>query len=278
MAGLIPDPTTASLTATLQRARKVKRMSQLELSLRMGVSQRHVSFVESGRARPSRELLMSWLAELEAPLVLRNAAMLQAGFAPAYSEAALDDPVLMQAHDALVHLLETHDPMPALVIDANWRVVLLNKGAQWLTLTLVPRFSQTLGTGPISLLDMLNHPEGLLSVMVNAQEAGSVFLAELRDDAVLNPNLAPQVELFGARLRERLGAKQLASVWPRGSTPMLTLRFASPFGELAFFRMFSTFGSPQDITLSSLRVEHMFAADEHTKAVLRMHVLDANLK
>lgn len=253
-------------------------MSQLELSLRMGVSQRHVSFVESGRARPSRELLMSWLAELEAPLVLRNAAMLQAGFAPAYSEAALDDPVLMQAHDALVHLLETHDPMPALVIDANWRVVLLNKGAQWLTLTLVPRFSQTLGTGPISLLDMLNHPEGLLSVMVNAQEAGSVFLAELRDDAVLNPNLAPQVELFGARLRERLGAKQLASVWPRGSTPMLTLRFASPFGELAFFRMFSTFGSPQDITLSSLRVEHMFAADEHTKAVLRMHVLDANLK
>jgi transcriptional regulator with XRE-family HTH domain len=278
MAGLIPDLTTASLTATLQRARKVKRMSQLELSLRMGVSQRHVSFVESGRARPSRELLMSWLAELEAPLVLRNAAMLQAGFAPAYSEAALDDPVLMQAHDALVHLLETHDPMPALVIDANWRVVLLNKGAQWLTLTLVPRFSQTLGTGPISLLDMLNHPEGLLSVMVNAEEAGSVFLAELRDDAVLNPNLAPQVELFGARLRERLGAKQLASVWPRGSTPMLTLRFASPFGELAFFRMFSTFGSPQDITLSSLRVEHMFAADEHTKAVLRMHVLNADLK
>jgi transcriptional regulator with XRE-family HTH domain len=277
MAGLVPDLTSTSLTTTLQQARKVKRISQLELSLRMGVSQRHVSFVESGRAKPSRELLMSWLAELEAPLVLRNAAMLQAGFAPAYSEAALDDPVLMQAHNALVHLLETHDPMPALVIDANWRVVLLNKGAQWLTLTLVPGLGETLGTGPISLLDMLIHPEGLLSVLVNVEEAGSVFLAELRDDAVLNPKLAPQVELFAARLRERLGAKQLARVWPRGSTPMLTLRFASPFGELAFFRMFSTFGSPQDITLSSLRVEHMFAADEHTKAVLREQVLNASL-
>jgi transcriptional regulator with XRE-family HTH domain len=276
-AGLVPDATNASLTATLQQARKVKRISQLELSLRMGVSQRHVSFVESGRAKPSRDLLISWLAQLEAPLVMRNAAMLQAGFAPAYSEAALDDPALTQARDALVHLLETHDPMPALVIDADWRVVLMNKGAQWLTLTLVPRLIQILGSGPISLLDMLNHPEGLLPVLLNAQEAGSVFLAELRDDAVLNPKLAPQVELFAGRLRKRLGAKQLASVWPRGSTPMLTLRFASPFGELAFFRMFSTFGSPQDITLSSLRVEHMFAADEHTKLVLREQVLNACL-
>lgn len=145
------------LPDTLQRARRARRVSQLELSLRLGVSQRHVSFVESGRARPSRDLLTRWLGELDAPLALRNAALLQAGFAPAYRATTLDDPEPPSAH------------------------------------------------------------------------------------------LGPQA-------------------------PVLTLRFATPFGNLAFFRMFTTFGTPQDITLASLRVEHMFAADEATEAVVRAQV------
>ncbi len=99
------------LPTTLRQARKARRLSQLELSLRMGVSQRHVSFVESGRAKPSRALLMSWLQELDAPLVVRNAAMLQAGYAPAYSADPLGGPSLAQANEALVRLLRAHDPM-----------------------------------------------------------------------------------------------------------------------------------------------------------------------
>ena len=111
---------THTLPITLQQARKARRLSQLELSLRVGVSQRHVSFVESGRAKPSRNLLMAWLQELDAPLALCNAAMLQAGYAPAFSAATLTDPLLAQANDALVQLLHAHDPMPAFVLDALW--------------------------------------------------------------------------------------------------------------------------------------------------------------
>lgn len=102
---------THTLPITLQQARKARRLSQLELSMRVSVSQRHISFVESGRAKPSRELLMSWLHELDAPLVVRNAAMLQASYAPEYSAAKLNDPVLARANDALIQLITSHSPL-----------------------------------------------------------------------------------------------------------------------------------------------------------------------
>ena len=136
------DPTTTSppesLQTTLQTARKSRRLSQLELALRMGVSQRHVSFVESGRAQPSRELLLSWLHELQAPLALRNVALQQAGFAPVYRGSELADAVLAPVRDALAQLLQAHDPMPAMVMDAAWNVLHMNRGAQWLATTLMP--------------------------------------------------------------------------------------------------------------------------------------------
>jgi hypothetical protein len=93
------------------------------------------------------------------------------------------------------------------------------------------------------------------------------MLAHLRDDASVVPELLPRVEQFAAQIQQRLGKKLLAQ-WPRQMAPVLTTRFATAHGELAFFSMFSTFGTPQDITLTSLRVEHIFAADAHTRAVL----------
>lgn len=263
---------THTLPATLQQARKARRLSQLELSMRVGVSQRHVSFVESGRARPSRGLLMTWLRELEAPLAVRNAAMLQAGYAPAYSAASLDDPSLAHANSALLQLLKTHEPMPALVIGPHWDLLHLNCGARWLAGTLMPSVTDLIANHPLNMLDMLIHPEGFTKLLVNLDEAGPVFLSELRDDVAVHPQLAPKVEMFAQLLRDRLGGHALHAPGPSVATPMLVLRFATPFGELAFFRMFSTFGSPQDITLSSLRVEHMFAANETTKNVLREQV------
>lgn len=119
------DGTSHNLPETLQRTRQARRVSQLELSLRLGVSQRHVSFVENGRARPSRDLLTRWLGELDAPLALRNAALLQAGFAPAFRASTLEDPDLAQARAALRQLLNAHDPMPALVLDAQWNLLQL---------------------------------------------------------------------------------------------------------------------------------------------------------
>ncbi len=255
--------------------------------MRVGVSQRHISFVESGRAKPSRTLLMGWLQELHAPLAVRNAAMLQAGYAPAFSAAALTDPLLAQANDALVQLLQTHDPLPAFVLDALWNVLHFNQGGLWLATTLMPGLAQGVAervadnvaggvtgaaTPSLNMLDMLAHPQGFTQNMVNLHEVGPVLLAHLRDDASVQPALAPKVEAFAALLRDRLGAQHLHSGWPYQTAPLLTARFATPHGELAFFSMFSTFGTPQDITLASLRVEHMFAADAATRAVLAQQV------
>ena len=162
------DPTTTSppesLQNTLQTARKSKRLSQLELALRMGVSQRHVSFVESGRAQPSRELLLSWLHELQAPLALRNVALQQAGFAPVYRGSELADAVLAPVRDALAQLLQAHDPMP------------------WMA---------DLPPGqPINMIDAMLHPEGMTKPITNLEEVAPALLAHLRDDASVVPDMS----------------------------------------------------------------------------------------
>jgi transcriptional regulator with XRE-family HTH domain len=258
----------ATLPNTLQQVRKARRLSQLELSMRVGVSQRHVSFVESGRAKPSRTLLMAWLQELDAPLPLRNAAMLQAGYAPAYSTAALSDPALAQANDALVQLLNAHDPMPAFVLDADWNVLHMNRGARWFAATLMPSVAMLPKDAPVNMLDLLILPDGATKSITNLHEIASTLLSHLRQDANARPMLAPKVEAFAALLHDRLGDKSLLPATIQPATPVLTTRFDTAYGELTFFSMFTTFGTPQDITLASLRVEHMFAADAATRAVL----------
>jgi transcriptional regulator with XRE-family HTH domain len=261
-----------SLRDTLQTARKFRRLSQLELALRIGVSQRHVSFVESGRAQPSRELLLAWLHELQAPLALRNVALQQAGFAPVYRGRELDDSVLAPAREALGRLLAAHEPMPAMVMDAAWNVLQMNRGAQWMAVTLMPWMAELPPGQPINLLDAMLHPEGMTRHMINLEEVGPAMLAHMRDDASVVPELLPRVQQLAAQMQQRLGKKPLAQ-WPRQMTPALTTRFATVHGELAFFSMFSTFGTPQDITLASLRVEHVFAADEATRRVLIANVV-----
>ncbi len=265
------EANSPSLRETLQTARKLQRISQLELALRMGVSQRHVSFVESGRAQPSRELLLAWLHELQAPLALRNVALQQAGFAPVYRGSELGDAVLAPVREALSRLLAAHDPLPAMVMDAAWNVLQMNRGAQWMATALMPWIAHLPPGTPINLLDAMLHPEGMTRQMTNLEEVAPAMLAHLRDDASVVPELLPRVEQLAAQIQKRLGKKPLAP-WPRQMAPVLTTRFATEYGELAFFSMFSTFGTPQDITLASLRVEHVFAADEATREVVLAHV------
>ena len=115
------------------------------------------------------------------------------------------------------------------------------------------------------------HPEGLLCNVSNLAAVAPALLAHLRDDAMVLPELAPRVEQLAAKLQHRLGKKPLGQ-WPRQMVPVLTTRFATAYGKLAFFSMFSTFGTPQDITLASLRVEHLFAAEALTQAVMSKQV------
>jgi transcriptional regulator with XRE-family HTH domain len=267
-----PRPLQA-LTITLQKARKASRLSQLELSLRMGISQRHISFVESGRSKPSRALLLAWLQVLEAPLTVRNAALLQAGFAPAYSAALLSSHDLAQANEALSALLNAHDPMPALVIDAHWNLVRSNQGASWLMKSIMPWITTDLLKQPINMLDSLANPDGLAKTISNFHEIGPILLARLRDEATVVPELKPKVEAFALLVKQKLSndaSKPIVSSENNSiSSPMMTTRFNTSHGELSFFTMFTTFGTPQDITLASLRVEHLFAADETTRKILR---------
>jgi transcriptional regulator with XRE-family HTH domain len=263
---------TRELPVTLREARRARRLSQLELSLRLGVSQRHVSFVETGRSRPSRPLLLSWLQELEAPLGLRNEALLQAGYAPAYGTVPLGDPAMGQANQALERLLAAHDPMPAMVLDAEWNLLRMNRGGRWLATTLMPALAGRSEPGPVNLLDLLIHPEGLTAAVLNLPEVGPATLTFLRHEASVQPSLAAKVDAFAALLRQRLGAGSLPPAATPTTAPLMTTRYATPHGELSFFSMFTTFGTPQDITLASLRVEHLFAADEVTDAVLRRQV------
>ncbi len=257
-----------SLTATLRQVRQQQRLSQLELSLRLGVSQRHVSYVENGRALPSRPLLMRWLRELHAPLPLRNVALMQAGYAPAFGQEPLDHPELAAARHALSRLLAAHDPQPALLLDAQWNVRQLNQGARWLMRTLgVPE--QAIDT--LNLLDAMLAPQGLSSAIANLAEVGPQVLVQLRHDAAAQPELADRVEAY-ARLLQAQGIRESPVGAPQQIAPVLATRLVTPLGELAFFSIVSSFGSPQSVTLASLRIEHLFAADAHTQAVLQAHV------
>ena len=266
-AGISPRPGVAQI---LQRARKGRRWSQLELSLRMGVSQRHVSFVESGRARPSRELLLNWLRELDLPLGQRNTALLQAGFAPMYGDGELAVPATSQVLQAVSHLLQAHDPMPAFVLDADWNVRQYNQGAAWLMPVLMPQLMQQTPPGAtINLIDALLHPQGFVSTLVNGHEVAPAMLRMLQDDARHHPPLQARIDQLRALFKLRFGAAAVRSAKELAPLPpVLTSRFATTHGELTFFSMFTTFGTPQHITLASLRIEHLFPADAATRAVL----------
>jgi transcriptional regulator with XRE-family HTH domain len=265
-----------SLTQTLQQARRIKRLSQLELSLRLGVSQRHVSYVESARARPSRDLLLAWMRELEAPLAVRNAALLHAGYAPAYSDNTLADSALAPAREALAQLLQAHNPLPALVLDADWNLIDMNQGAQWLCSVLMPELwpalAQAHAAGQrLNMIDALIHPQGLCAKMRNVEVTAPALLAKLRAEAWVRPSLAPQAQALADSLYQRFNLqpdKTAMQNYGDATPPVLSTVFDTPFGDLSFFSMFTTFGTPQDITLASLRVEHLFAADAGTRKVL----------
>ena len=254
----------------LKQARNTKRWSQLELALRLSVSQRHISFVESGRAKPSRELLLAWLQELQVPLMVQNCALLQAGFAPEWSQASLDSPDLALVNAALIQLIQAHDPMPAFCIDAAWNIVHINRGALNLVSCLLPWTKSSLTSGQaFNLLDLLAHPDGLAKQILNLEEVGPAFLFQLRQEANLNPAISEKVQALEAMIIVLIGAKALEEAMPISAAPVLTTYYASPLGELAFFSMLSTFGSPQNISLASLRVEHLFAANQATQALMK---------
>ena len=280
----MPRPASASTVSQPGHATRVgeilrdwrsrRRRSQMDLALHVGVSTRHLSFIETGRARPSPVMLEALSVALEVPLRERNRLLLAAGYAPRYSARALDDAGMYQVRSALERLLRSHEPNPGLVLDRQWNVVLTNRSAAALAAPLPDHLKQpTFNVFRASL-----HPEGLAALTVNFAEWASYLLQTLRR-AVVGGGDAEMVALE----REVLSypnVKMLAnaaSVDAQAQTPLLVpfvLRL--PQGQLSMFTTLTTFGTPRDITLEELSVELFYPSDESTEALLRtLHALHA---
>ena len=266
------------LTEVLREARRRHRISQWDLSLELGVSQRHVSFVELGRARPSRALLLRWLECLQAPLAVRNQALLAAGHAPAFDESPLGSRELRQEREALRDLLVAHEPHPALLLDRGWNVVAANAGVAWLfdaagVCVELPGPDPADDSGspspPVNLLDLALGELG--AAVVNVTEVAASLLEQLRDEALTEPSLRARVEQVAQIAAQAPGGSRPAG--PAGPAsprypPSLVTRYRTRHGELAFLSMFTTFGTPHSVTLASLRVELFLPVDDVTRAAL----------
>jgi transcriptional regulator with XRE-family HTH domain len=257
-------PTMPTVGAQLREWRQRRHMSQLDLAVHADVSTRHLSFVETGRSLPSREMVLRLADRLEVPLRERNRLLTAAGYAPLYAERRLDDPAMAVARHAVEMVLRAHEPWPALVVDRHWTLVASNR--------VVPLLLQGLPdevlAPPLNVLRLSLHPQGLAPRIVN--------LAQWR--AHLFHRLRRQVDASGD---ERLAAlaDELRALPAPGDEPAeqihvdagvyVPLQLASPLGVLSFISTITVFGTPTDITLSELALESFFPADESTSAALR---------
>jgi transcriptional regulator with XRE-family HTH domain len=241
--------------------RQRRRLSQMELALESGVSTRHLSFVETGRARPSPEMVLHLADRLEVPLRERNDLLLAAGYAPQFASRPFDDPDLGPVRDAVGHVLAGHEPYPAIAVDRHWNLVASNSALGPLLEDVAPE----LLVPPVNVMRVALHPDGLARRILN--------LGEWRGH--LLERLAREIRLTGdeqlVALREELVAYPGpdAPETPDGAAIMVQLHMSSPDGELRMFSTVSTFGTAVDVTVSELSVEAFFPADEATAERLR---------
>ena len=244
--------------------RQRRRLSQLDLAQEAEISTRHLSFVETGRSVPSREMVLRLAERLDVPLRERNALLVAAGYAPMYRERPLDDPALAPARQAIDLILRSHEPYPALAVDRHWNLVAANRMVPHLMQGADPSLLQP----PVNVLRLSLHPKGIAPRIANlvqwrahvferlrhqVQATGDSVLASLLDELRSYP--VPQGS------DERVEGELLGVVMP--------FRFRTPQGVLSFISTTTIFGTPVDVTLQELALETFFPADEFTGQALR---------
>lgn len=256
----------------LRQARKSRRLSQLDLALRVGASQRHLSFVETGRSSASRGMLVALADALGMSPSGCNQLLLASGFSPRYGQRPLDDGQMAPVRQALHHLLRAHDPFPAWVLDPCWNLLQCNRGADVLMTGITGR-SLSEQVGKLNLLEAILHPEGLRPAIENFDEVAAHLFHQSRAEAAYTPALAQLLQRLGPLWPESVvrpgGDGQGDAAVAPATVPVLATRVRTPYGLMSFFSTFTTFGTPLDITVASLRVEHQFPADEHTERLMR---------
>ena len=256
----------------LRRWRTSRRMSQLDLALTAGVSARHVSFLETGRSRPSRDMLLALAGVLDVPLRERNALLQVAGFAPAYRETALDDPGMADIRQALTLILAQHDPFPAAAMDGGWDIVMANRAYVHFLTALRPGRPAPAPLGftaapRLNALRLLFEVGGVRDHVLNWPRVARELLARLDREAAGN---SPRAAALLAELSAQPG---VPADWrqPDLDAPLaLVLPVEVGLGGhcLRFFTTLTTLGAPQDVTLQELRIESFHGADAATQALV----------
>jgi transcriptional regulator with XRE-family HTH domain len=257
-----------TLATLLRNMRRAAGLSQLELALRVGMSQRHVSFVELGRARPSRDLILSWTRETGGSVEQRNAALLRAGYSPSLQDLGPCQSRTSSELAALSGMLDAHEPYPGMVFDADWMICAMNQGGQWLCKLTMADFVADMD-GPSTRMDMIaaaTHPGGLLSTVRNAAEAGFALLAQLRAEELTRPALGSRIDEYERSLRQRFGCRTAQG--RAAGDPQLSIVMDTPFGALSFLLVQTIYGLPQNVTHASLRTELWFAVDGLTRRTM----------
>lgn len=248
--------------ALLKEWRARRRFSQLDFSLEAGISQRHLSFVESGRSVPSRDMVIHLAEHLDIPLRERNALLLSAGYAPVYRARSLDDPSLAPARAAIDVLLERHAPYPALAIDRHWNLVGSNRSAQLLLASIV---APERLAGQLNVLRLSLDPAGLAPAIVNFPEWRRHLIDRVRQQVVVSAD--PVLADLLAEL-ERFPSGPGDPQDDVGNEVFVPLILATPAGRLSFLSTTTVFGTPVDVTLSEIAIESFFPADDATRDAL----------
>ncbi|MCG5444033.1 helix-turn-helix transcriptional regulator [Micromonospora sp. NIE79] len=244
--------------------RRTRGMSQLDLSIEAGVSTRHLSFVETGRSRPSPDLILRLAEHLEMPLAERNTMLLAGGYAPAYPRHELSDPELAPVRAAVRQILDGHHPYPALLVDQHWHLVDANPAVALFTMDAPSH----LLTPPINVLRLSLHPDGLAPRIVNLAEWRAHLLKRLHQQATSTND--PILYDLHEELRGYPGGD--VATTPVGdalSRVLVPLRYRRGDQELSFVSTTTLFGTPRDVTVAGLAVEAFFPADPATTQALR---------
>ncbi|WP_134497211.1 helix-turn-helix domain-containing protein [Microvirga pakistanensis] len=250
----------------LREWRQRRRMSQLDLALEAEISTRHLSFLETGRSQPSREMVQLLAEKLDMPLRERNVMLAAAGFAPVYSERSLDDPAMQSMREAIDLVLKGHEPYPALAVDRHWSLVAANSAL----FSLVQGVDPALLKPPVNVLRLSVHPAGLARRIVNFSEWRDHLIARLHHQV----NVTGDAVL--ASLIEELRAYPIPDAAKRSAAPrrdhtgiVVPLQLTTEEGVLTFFSTTTIFGTPVDVTLSEIAIEAFFPADPETAGALR---------
>jgi transcriptional regulator with XRE-family HTH domain len=251
----------------LKTWRHKRRLSQLELALESGVSQRHVSFLESGRAKPSRSMILQLSETLEVPLRERNDWLLAAGFAPTFRARPLDDPQMGQVMAAVRMMLANHEPFPALAIDRAWNVRLANRAFERLVSLIGADVWTRVGGRERNLMRLVFHRDGIRPWIANWSAIAPLLWHRARREA---ESLGGQ-EMKGVLddLARHQDAEMLAATPESALVPVLPLELEKDGVRISVFTVIATFGTAQDVTADELRIETFFPADEVTEKLFR---------